>query len=114
VTRDKETCPYCAASQARYGRVERVLKTTNVYDEPTATAMLGWMARAYTSPSRRVGYLVPSEYRLYEGQIAMLTDSRVSYADRLCLVEKVEVDGTGMDGVRLLFVVDLLRDLLSG
>jgi len=114
VTRDKETCPYCAASQARYGRVEKGLKTRNVYDEATATAMLGWMARAYTSPSRRVGYLVPSEYRLYEGQIALLTDSRVSYADRLCLVEQVEVDGTGMDGVRLLFVADLLRDLLSG
>lgn len=114
VTRDATTCPYCAASQARYGRIEKALKTRNVYDEATATAMLGWMARAYTSPSRRVGYLVPSEYRLHEGQIAMLTDSRVSYADRLCLVEQVEVDGTGMDGVRLLFVADLLRDLLSG
>lgn len=114
VTRDKATCPYCAASEARYGRIEKEIKTRNVYDEATATAMLGWMARAYTSPSRRVPYLVPSEYRLFEGQVALLTDSRVSYAERLCLVQKVEVDGTGIDGVQLLFVADLLRDLLTG
>jgi len=114
VTRDKATCPYCEASESRYGRIEKALTTRNVYDEATATAMLGWMARAYTSPSRRVPYLVPSEYRLFEGQIALLTDSRVSYSARICLVEKVDVDGTGIDGVQLLLVADLLRDLLSG
>lgn len=110
VTRDASTCPYCAASEARYGRIEKALTTRNVYDEATAAAILGWMARAYTSPSRRVSYLVPAGYRLTEGEIVLLTDSRVHLSAQLCLVSAVQIDGTGVDGVELLIVPDHPRD----
>lgn len=110
VTRDSSTCPYCAASEGRYGRIEKAIQTRNVYDAASASAILGWMARAYTSPSRRLPYLVPSSYRLDEGQVVLLTDSRIHLVDQLCLVSAVQVDGTGVDGVELLIVPDPARD----
>lgn len=110
VTRDASTCPYCAASERRYGRIEKAITTVVIYDEATAHAILAWMARAYTSPTRRIPYLVPRSYGLAKGQIVTLTDARVSYASRLCLVSDVQIDGSGIDGVELLFIADPLRD----
>jgi glutaredoxin len=109
-TRDASTCPYCAESERRYGRIEKAITTVVVYDEATAQSVLAWQARAFTSPRRRVPYLVPRSYGLTKGQIVTLTDSRVAYADRLCLVADVQVDGSGIDGVELLFIPDPLRD----
>jgi len=110
LTRDSSTCPYCAASERRWGRVERSIRTVIVYDAPTAAGILAWMARAYTSPPKRVPYLVPSGYRLQRGQVVLLTDSRVHVARQLCLVSDVQIDGTGIDGVEFLIVPDFPRD----
>lgn len=110
VTRDASTCPYCAASERRYGRIEKVIKTANVCDEATANAILAWQARAYTSPKRRIPYLVPRSYGLVKGQVIDLTDSRTSYAARICLVADPQIDGSGIDGVELLYIPDPARD----
>lgn len=110
ITRDASTCPYCAASERRWGRIERALTTVVVYDAPTAASSLAWMARAFTSPPKRIPYLVPSGYRLQLGQVVLLTDSRIHLAEQLCLVSAVQIDGTGVDGVELLIVPDPARD----
>lgn len=110
VTRDASTCPYCAASERRWGRVERALTTVVVYDAPTAANSLAWMARAFTSSPKRIPYLVPSGYRLTRGRVVLLTDSRIHLAAQLCLVSAVQIDGTGVDGVELLIVPDPARD----
>lgn len=110
LTRDKASCPYCAASERAHGRIEKAITTTNVYDAPTASAMLAWMARAYTSATVRIPYLVPSSYGLERGQVVLLTDSRMSYAAQVCLVSDVQIDGTGVDGVEFLIVPDYARD----
>ena len=104
VTRDATTCPYCAASERRWGRVERQVQTVVVYDSATAAAILAWMARAYTGVRRSVSYLVPSTYALTRGQVVTLTDSLVSLSAAVCLVSDVQVDGTGIDGVELLMI----------
>jgi len=99
VTRDASTCPYCAASERRWGRIERRTQTVIVYDAATAAAILAWQARAYTSPRLSVSYLVPSTYGLQRGQVVRLTDSLVSLDGVICQVENVQIDGTGIDGV---------------
>jgi len=99
VTRDASTCRYCAASERRWGRIERRTQTVIVYDSATAAAILAWQARAYTSPRLSVSYLVPSTYGLQRGQVVRLTDSLVSLDGVICQVENVQVDGTGIDGV---------------
>ena len=101
---------YCIASQARYGVVEKTIESVCVYDDATAGAILAWMARAYAFPRRTVGYVVPSSYQLYKGQIVRLTDSRVSIADQLAIVAELQIDGTGTDAVRLLMIEDPQRD----
>ena len=68
------------------------------------------MARAYAFPRRTVGYVVPSSYQLYKGQIVRLTDSRVSIADQLAIVAELQIDGTGTDAVSLLMIEDPQRD----
>lgn len=103
LTRDATTCRYCAASEARYGRVERRVETALVYDTPTAGRVLAWMARAYTGPRVRVSYLVPDSYRVQRGAVIVIRDSLVSI-DRVALVTDVQVDGSGVDGVELLMV----------
>ena len=110
VTRDATTCPYCAASERRWGRIEQTLSTVIVYDAPTAAAVLAWRARAYTSPQKRIPYLVPSGYRLTRGQVVLLTDSRIHVSAQLCIVSDVQIDGTGVDGVEFLIVPDFPRD----
>ena len=80
------------------------MQTVVVYDSPTAAAILGWMARAYTGVRRSVSYLVPSTYALTRGQVVTLTDSLVSLSAVVCLVSDVQVDGTGIDGVELLMI----------
>jgi len=104
VTRDATTCPYCAASERRWGRVERQVQTVVVYDSATAAAILAWMARAYTGVRRSVSYLVPATYALTRGQVVTLTDSLVSLSAVVCLVSDVQVDGTGIDGVEFLII----------
>lgn len=101
---------YCIASQARYGVVEKTIESVCVYDDATAGAILAWMARAYAFPRRTVGYVVPSSYQLYKGQIVRLTDSLVSIADQLAIVAELQIDGTGTDAVRLLMIEDPQRD----
>ena len=101
---------YCIASQARYGVVEKTIESVCVYDDATAGAILAWMARAYAFPRRTVGYVVPSSYQLYKGQIVRLTDSRVSIADQLAIVAELQIDGTGTDAVSLLMIEDPQRD----
>jgi hypothetical protein len=91
---------YCIASQARYGVIEKTIESVCVYDDATAGAILAWMARAYAFPRRTVGYVVPSSYQLYKGQIVRLTDSLVSIADQLAIVAELQIDGTGTDAVR--------------
>lgn len=101
---------YCIASQARYGVIEKTIESVCVYDDATAGAILAWMARAYAFPRRTVGYLVPSSYQLFKGQIVRLTDSRVSIADQLAIVAELQIDGTGTDAVSLLMIEDPQRD----
>ena len=101
---------YCIASQARYGVIEKTIESVCVYDDATAGAILAWMARAYAFPRRTVGYVVPSSYQLYKGQIVRLTDSRVSIADQLAIVAELQIDGTGTDAVSLLMIEDPQRD----
>ena len=101
---------YCIASQARYGVVEKTIESVCVYDDATAGAILAWMARAYAFPRRTVGYVVPSSYQLYKGQIVRLTDSLVSIADQLAIVAELQIDGTGTDAVSLLMIEDPQRD----
>lgn len=103
LTRDASTCPYCAASERRLGRIEKTLQSRVVYDAVTAASVLGWWSRAYTQPRRRVSYLVPSGYAVQLGDVVRLRDSRVSL-DRVCLVSEVQRDGSGVDGVELLIV----------
>ena len=101
---------YCIASQARYGVIEKTIESVCVYDDATAGAILAWMARAYAFPRRTVGYVVPSSYQLYKGQIVRLTDSRGSIADQLAIVAELQIDGTGTDAVSLLMIEDPQRD----
>ena len=101
---------YCIASQARYGVIEKTIESVCVYNDATAGAILAWMARAYAFPRRTVGYVVPSSYQLYKGQIVRLTDSLVHIADQLAIVAELQIDGTGTDAVSLLMIEDPQRD----
>jgi hypothetical protein len=58
----------------------------------------------------RATYTVPRSYRLELGQVVTLTDPQLSLSKRVALVEELEIDSTGLDGVRLLFIADPLRD----
>jgi len=42
-----------------------------------------------------------------------LTDPQLSLYSRVALVEQIEIDSTGLDGVRLLFIADPLRDTVG-
>lgn len=105
-TRDATTCPYCAESQRRFGRIEKSITTAVVYDAATAAAILAWWSRAYTQPIRRVAYLVPRHYRLARGQLVTITDSLIHLVDVLAIVASVQIDGSGIDGVELMIVAD--------
>ncbi|NBV20314.1 hypothetical protein, partial [Janthinobacterium sp.] len=102
------------ASQGRYGIIERVIDSACIYDETTAGAILAWMARAYAFPRRTVSYVVPSAYQLHKGQIVTLTDAKVSFAEQLCIVSDLQIDGTGTDAVTLLMIEDPQRDTKIG
>jgi hypothetical protein len=58
----------------------------------------------------RATYTVPRSYALELGQVVTLTDPQLSLSKRVALVEQLEIDSTGLDGVRLLFIADPLRD----
>ena len=113
-TQRAEPDAYCLASQGRYGIIERVIDSACIYDETTAGAILAWMARAYAFPRRTVSYVVPSAYKLYKGQIVTLTDAKVSFAEQLCIVSDLQIDGTGTDAVTLLMIEDPQRDTKIG
>jgi hypothetical protein len=61
----------------------------------------------------RATYTVPRSYGLELGQVVTVTDPDLSLSKRVALVESIEIDGTGLDGVRLLFIADPLRDTLT-
>jgi hypothetical protein len=61
----------------------------------------------------RATYTVPRSYGLELGQVVTVTDPDLSLSKRVALVESMEIDGTGLDGVRLLFIADPLRDTLT-
>jgi hypothetical protein len=61
----------------------------------------------------RATYTVPRSYGLELGQVVVLTDPDLSLSRRVALVESIEIDSTGLDGVRLLLIADPLRDTLT-
>ena len=61
----------------------------------------------------RATYTVPRSYGLELGQVVTLTDPQLSLYSRVALVEQIEIDSTGLDGVRLLFIADPLRDTVG-
>ena len=58
----------------------------------------------------RATYTVPRSYALELGQVVTVSDPQLSLVKRVALVEQLEIDSTGLDGVRLLFIADPLRD----
>jgi hypothetical protein len=58
----------------------------------------------------RATYTVPRSYGLELGQVVTVSDPQLSLVKRVALVEQLEIDSTGLDGVRLLFIADPLRD----
>jgi len=91
--------PLCSRSQATYrtavGRplvAEQEITSTVIYDNATALAVLAWMPAAYAMARETVTYSVPATtygHRVEVGSVALLTDSRMSFAGRVALVTAV-------------------------
>jgi hypothetical protein len=109
-TYDPSQDAYSRISQAVFGVQNRAYTSANIYDSATAGRVLADKIRAFSQPRMRATYTVPRSYGLELGQVVTLTDPQLSLSKRVALVEQLEIDSTGLDGVRLLFIADPLRD----
>ena len=109
-TYDPSQDAYSRISQAVFGVQSRAYTSACIYDSATAGRVLADRIRAFGQPRMRATYTVPRSYGLELGQVVTLTDPQLSLSKRVALVEQVEIDSTGLDGVRLLFIADPLRD----
>jgi hypothetical protein len=109
-TYDPSQDAYTRISQAVFGVQSRAYTSACIYDSATAGRVLADRIRAFGQPRMRATYTVPRSYGLELGQVVTLTDPQLSLSKRVALVEQVEIDSTGLDGVRLLFIADPLRD----
>lgn len=86
--------------QVRKRSVE--VKAEAVKHRPTAWLIAGWRARRHALAPRVMRYRGPLEWATLEpGDVVTVTDSEVSLAGLLALVEAVEVDETGWVSLRL-------------
>jgi len=61
-----------------------------VYAPQTARAVLEWMLRAHCSVFQTVEYVLPQRYAgLDPGDIVVVTDDAIRWADRVCLVQSI-------------------------
>ena len=104
---------YSIISQAVFGVQTRAYTSACVYDAATAGRVLADRIRAFGQPRMRATYTVPRSYGLELGQVVTLTDPQLSLYSRVALVESIEIDSTGLDGIRLLFITDPLRDTVG-
>lgn len=104
---------YTRISQAVFGVQTRAYSSACIYDSATAGRVLADKIRAFGQPRMRATYTVPRSYGLELGQVVTVTDPDLSLSKRVALVESIEIDSTGLDGVRLLFIADPLRDTLT-
>lgn len=104
---------YTRISQAVFGVQTRAYSSACIYDSATAGRILADKIRAFSQPRMRATYTVPRSYGLELGQVVTVTDPDLSLFKRVALVESIEIDSTGLDGVRLLFIADPLRDTLT-
>jgi hypothetical protein len=104
---------YTRISQAVFGVQSRTYSSACIYDSATAGRVLADKIRAFGQPRMRATYTVPRSYGLELGQVVTLTDPDLSLSRRVALVESIEIDSTGLDGVRLLLIADPLRDTLA-
>jgi len=104
---------YTRISQAVFGVQSRTYSSACIYDSATAGRVLADKIRAFGQPRMRCTYTVPRSYGLELGQVVTVTDPDLSLSKRVALVESIEIDSTGLDGVRLLFIADPLRDTLT-
>jgi hypothetical protein len=104
---------YTRISQAVFGIQPRAYTSACIYDSATAGRVLADKIRAFGQPRMRCTYTVPRSYGLELGQVVVLTDPDLSLSRRVALVESIEIDSTGLDGVRLLLIADPLRDTLA-
>ena len=104
---------YTRISQTVFGVQTRSYTSACIYDSATAGRVLADRIRAFGQPRMRATYTVPRSYGLELGQVVTLTDPQLSLYSRVALVEQIEIDSTGLDGVRLLFIADPLRDTVG-
>ena len=104
---------YTRISQAVFGVQSRTYSSACIYDSATAGRVLADKIRAFGQPRMRATYTVPRSYGLELGQVVTVSDPQLSLVKRVALVESIEIDSTGLDGVRLLFIADPLRDTLT-
>ena len=109
-TYDPSQDAYSRISQAVFGVQNRAYTSANIYDSATAGRVLADKIRAFSQPRMRATYTVPRSYGLELGQVVTVSDPQLSLVKRVALVEQLEIDSTGLDGVRLLFIADPLRD----
>lgn len=112
-TYDPADDAYTRISQTVWGVQTRAYTSACIYDSATAGRVLADRIRAFGQPRMRATYTVPRSYGLELGQVVSLTDPRLSLYSRVALVEQIEIDSTGLDGVRLLFISDPLRDTVG-
>jgi hypothetical protein len=112
-TYDPADDAYTRISQTVFGIQTRAYTSACIYDSATAGRVLSDRIRAFGQPRMRAAYTVPRSYGLELGQVVTLTDPQLSLYSRVALVEQIEIDSTGLDGVRLLFIADPLRDTVG-
>lgn len=112
-TYDPADDAYTRISQTVFGVQTRAYTSACIYDSATAGRVLADRIRAFGQPRMRATYTVPRSYQLELGQVVTLTDPQLSLYSRVALVEQIEIDSTGLDGVRLLFIADPLRDTIG-
>jgi hypothetical protein len=104
---------YSVISQTVFKIQTRAYTSACIYDSATAGRVLSDRIRAFGQPRMRATYTVPRSYGLELGQVVTLTDPQLSLYSRVALVEQIEIDSTGLDGIRLLFIADPLRDTVG-
>lgn len=93
----------CRNSQARYGLVSKTFQAEAIWEGTSAQGVLAWMAAAYSSPHRRINYLVAEgAWPLRLGVVGVLSHREVSLSRRVFLVESIQFRPGGMVEVGLI------------
>jgi len=95
----------CRNSEARYGPVFKAIQSEAIWEGASAQGVLSWMAAAYSSPHRRINYLVvEGAWPIRLGMVGVLSHREVSLSRRVFLVESIQFRPGGTVEVGLILV----------